>query len=269
MFVERDGARIFCEVEGSGEPAILFVHGGGIDHRTWTEHVAHFAPKFRVATMDLRGHGQSDQAESYSSDLFKDDVVAVINALQLAPAVIVGASRGGGIAIRVAVDYPELVKAVVSIDYVAATRDSAAAPWAYTPEKTAGLLADLASDWYTNGARRLVDSWFPEEGVPEELRERLAQYCRENKPEVVHAVRTMDVRETDREDYLRRLRKPTLVLQSSTGIHLGREQGQYIHDRVPGSQLHYFEGRGHGCFMSAPEEFWEEVERFLAGLPKE
>jgi pimeloyl-ACP methyl ester carboxylesterase len=266
MFVHRDGARIYCCTEGSGEPALLFIHGGGVDHRTWDEHLAHFAPTHRVAALDLRGHGQSDPADEYTSKLFTDDVVAVINELNLDPVVIIGASRGGGIGFRVAVDYPELVKGVVSIDYVAATRDSAAAPWASTPEATAALLKDLASDWYTQGARRLVESWFPEEGVPEELKERLANLCRENKPEVVAAVRTMDVRETDREEYLLKLKKPTLVLQSSAGPHQGREQGQYIHERVAGSALHYFEGRGHGCFMSAPEEFWEQVEKFLATL---
>jgi pimeloyl-ACP methyl ester carboxylesterase len=62
------------------------------------------------------------------------------------------------------------------------------------------------------------------------------------------------------------LQQPTLVLQSNSGRHLGATQGEYIHERVPNSRLHYFEGRGHGFFMSAPEEFWARVEQFLEEL---
>src|SRR4051794_38986844 len=111
MFVTRDGARLFYRAEGRGEPAIVFVHGGGVDHSTWDEHLEHFAPKHRVVAVDLRGHGQSDPAAAYTTELFRDDLVALIDDLKLAPAVIVGASRGGAVANQVAVDYPDRVKA--------------------------------------------------------------------------------------------------------------------------------------------------------------
>jgi pimeloyl-ACP methyl ester carboxylesterase len=180
--------------------------------------------------------------------------------------VLVGASRGGGIANRVAVDYPDRVRAVVMVDYGAASHKSEAAPWARTPDQTQQLLAYLGEEWETKGGRRLVDSWFPEPGVPESLKERLANLCRKTPVETVVAIRMLDVEEDDREDYLRRLDKPTLVLQSNSGRHLGKDQGQFIHERVPNSQLHYFEGRGHGFFMSAPEEFWARLETFPEGL---
>jgi pimeloyl-ACP methyl ester carboxylesterase len=266
MFVTRDGARLFYRAEGSGDPTMVFVHGGGVDHSTWDEHLAHFAPRHRVVAVDLRGHGQSDAAPAYPAEVFRDDLAAVIDELKLAPAVIVGASRGGGIANRVAVDYPDRVKALVFVDYGAATRNSPAAPWADTLQYTQDLLTSLASDWKEQGARRLVDSWFPEPGVPEALKERLANLCRAASPELVAELRLRDADETDREAYLRGIQVPTLILQSTHGPHHGREQGQFIHERVAGSRLHYFEGRGHGCFMSAPEEFWHQIEQFLATL---
>src|SRR5207302_3393884 len=133
---------------------------------------------------------------------------------------------------------------------------SESAPWARTPEETRKLLESLATDWETNGARRLVDSWFPEAGVPDALKERLADLCRKTPAAVVAEIRWRDVEEPDREAYLRRLSVPTLVLQGTSQSHQGRAQGQFITDRVPGSRLKYFEGRGHGFFMSAPSEFW-------------
>src|SRR5437764_11235289 len=130
MFVNRNGARLFYVEQGSGSPPLVFIHGGAVDHTTWDEHLAHFAPKHRVVAMDLRGHGQSDGTDKFTPEMFRDDLATLIRELGLAPAVLVGASRGGGIANRVAVDYPDLVKAVVMVDYGAASHRSEAAPWA-------------------------------------------------------------------------------------------------------------------------------------------
>src|SRR3712207_7563890 len=52
-----------------------------------------FRSKHRVVAVDLRGHGQSDPAPAYTPDVFRDDLVAVIDELGIAPAVIVGADR--------------------------------------------------------------------------------------------------------------------------------------------------------------------------------
>lgn len=266
MFATRDGARLYYREEGSGDPPLVFIHGGAVDHSTWDEHVAHFAPSHRCVAMDLRGHGHSDTAAAYTTDLWRDDVLAIMDELRLGPAVLVGASRGGGIANRLAVDYPDRVKAVVMVDFGAASRRGEQTPWARSREDTQQLLAYLGDEWSTKGARRLVDSWFPEPDVPESLKERLANLCRKTPVETVVAIRMLDVDETGREDYLRRLQQPLLILQSDSGRHLGAEQGRYIHERVPHSELHYFQGRGHGFFMSAPEEFWMRIERFLEGL---
>jgi pimeloyl-ACP methyl ester carboxylesterase len=267
-FVSNGDVRLHYREAGSGSPPLVFVHGGGVDHSTWDEHLVHFAAKHRVVAMDLRGHGQSARAQPYTNTNFRDDLAALIDQLDLGPAIIIGASRGAGIANRVAVDYPGRVAALVFIDYGAAPRKSAATPWAHDPEATHALLNSLAADWQTDGARRLVDSWFPEPGVPEALKERLAGLCRQTDPRVVAEIRLRDLDDTDREEYLGRITVPTLVLQGTSDSHHGREQGQFIAERVAGATLRYFEGRGHGCFMSAPEEFWRYVEAFLATLDR-
>jgi pimeloyl-ACP methyl ester carboxylesterase len=250
-------------------PPLVFVHGGGVDHSTWDEHLAHFAPDHRVVAMDLRGHGRSDTAPAYTTETFRDDLATVIDQLDLAPAIVIGASRGAGIANRVAVDYPGRVKALVFVDYGAAARQTADTPWARSPDQTESLLHSFGDKWATEGARRLVDSWFPEPDVPESLKERLTNLCRGTRGEVVLEMRRRDVDDTDREAYLRAIRVPTLVLQSDSGRHLGAHQGHYIQERVPNSRLHYFHGRGHGFFMSAPDEFWQRVESFIREVEKE
>src|SRR3954463_16548048 len=54
-----DGVPIHYEVQGSGEPALVFVHGWAIDSRYWDAQVPVFARTHRVVTLDLAGHGRS------------------------------------------------------------------------------------------------------------------------------------------------------------------------------------------------------------------
>ena len=90
MFVERDGARIFCQVRGSGEPSLLFIHGVAAGHEVWGQHATYFSASRRVAAIDLRGHGQSSTADDYSQELFVADVGSVIDAAELQRPVLVG-----------------------------------------------------------------------------------------------------------------------------------------------------------------------------------
>jgi pimeloyl-ACP methyl ester carboxylesterase len=255
---------LYCRVEGEGEPAIVFVHGTSVDNSIWDAQVEHFRARHRVVAPDLRGHGQSDPAPSYPMDLFRDDLAAIIEQLELAPAVVIGQASGAEIANRVAVDCPGLVRAVVFVDYGAA-RKSEAAPWAPSPDEVRARANSLAGDWKEAGARRMVDEDLPEE-VAEALKARMTEVARRTDPNVVRAVLTASLDSRAREEYLQRLAVPTLILQSTAGKHQGRQQGQFIHERVPGSQLAYFEGRGHWFFLTAPQEFSHQIEQLLATL---
>ncbi|MFI2200114.1 alpha/beta fold hydrolase [Streptomyces sp. NPDC020192] len=95
---------------GSGSP-LVFVHGGFLDHRMWAEQIRAFAPHHRVIAYDVRGHGGSANASGAYRDA--DDLAALLRGLHAAPAVLVGLSMGGAIAVDCVLEYPELVRAVV------------------------------------------------------------------------------------------------------------------------------------------------------------
>ena len=100
------------ERAGAGE-AVVLVHGSWVDGRTWDAVRPALARSFEVVSFDRRGHSRS--APASASDTVHDDVAdlaGLIEALDLAPAHVVGASWGGSIGLRLAAIRPELVSTV-------------------------------------------------------------------------------------------------------------------------------------------------------------
>lgn len=107
---------LYYEITGQGDP-IVFIHGLGSSARDWEYQVPFFASRYRVVVFDVRGHGRSDKPPGpYSVPLFAQDTAALIRALEVAPAHIVGISMGGMIALQLAVDEPALVRSLVVVN---------------------------------------------------------------------------------------------------------------------------------------------------------
>ena len=99
---------------GDGEPLVL-VHGGWTDHSTWATLVLPLAGSFRVVTYDRRGHSRSERgAGPAPRRQDEDDLAAIVEALGLGPAHLVGSSYGAAISLALAGRRPELVRSVVA-----------------------------------------------------------------------------------------------------------------------------------------------------------
>jgi len=108
--VETGGAQIYYATYGTrGEPVIL-LHGGMGNADHFGFQVPALADRFRVIVIDSRGHGRSTLANSkLTYHAMADDVIAVMDALQLPAAAIVGWSDGGEIALDLAIHHPDRV----------------------------------------------------------------------------------------------------------------------------------------------------------------
>jgi pimeloyl-ACP methyl ester carboxylesterase len=115
-WIEVHGARIYTEVRGSGA-TVLLIGAADEDAEVYRGIAERLAESHTVVTYDRRGTGRSDRAD-WPSDSVRhaDDAAALIASLNLGDVVVLGASAGGIVALRLALLNPSLLKAVLSYE---------------------------------------------------------------------------------------------------------------------------------------------------------
>jgi pimeloyl-ACP methyl ester carboxylesterase len=112
MYVEVENGRLWVEDEGDG-PAVLFLHGGLGDVRLFEPQARALTDSYRCIRYDLRLWGRSETAGVPFSWL--DDTAAVLHALEVERAAVVGLSMGAGLALDFALAHPERTRALVHV----------------------------------------------------------------------------------------------------------------------------------------------------------
>lgn len=113
-----NGVRLYVEEHGEGVP-ILGIHGAGGSALAWAGATAALARLGRVIVYDRRGCGRSERPRTYERTAVRehaDDAVALLEALSAAPAVIIGRSYGGTVALDVALRHLGQVRALVLLE---------------------------------------------------------------------------------------------------------------------------------------------------------
>jgi pimeloyl-ACP methyl ester carboxylesterase len=109
---EVNGARIYYEVAGEGEPLVL-VHAGIADSRMWEGQFAAFSERYRVIRYDMRGFGKTEMVDEPFSH--HEDLRGLLDFLGVERAHLVGCSMGGGAVLYFALEYPERVGNLVLV----------------------------------------------------------------------------------------------------------------------------------------------------------
>ncbi len=105
----RDGIKLHCEEAGTGT-AIVFVHEFAGDYRTWEPQMRYFSRSHRCITFSARGYPPSDVPEDparYGQDIARGDVMAVMDALGVERAHVVGHSMGAYTALHLGIRHPQ------------------------------------------------------------------------------------------------------------------------------------------------------------------
>jgi pimeloyl-ACP methyl ester carboxylesterase len=260
-FAELGDVRLFYTDEGLGDPPILFVHGFSCDSHDWTWQLPHFVADHRVLAVDIRGHGRSSApSDGYDPIQFAADLAALIDQLGVPPVVAIGHSLGGVIVSALAVEHPDRVQAVVSVDPGYLVPDEAG-------ELLAGMVALTGSDpvqafdmllgsTYGPGSSPALTMWH---------RRRVAGMS----PEVLSKTLGSLMRTPDgmaflsvSEPYLRRRSCPVLAFYADPG-RAAIEASLFEEKK---SKVVSWEGAGHWLHQERPAEFNAIVESWLATL---
>lgn len=130
--VSVNGVELYYEEHGEGVP-ILGLHGTPSSSLMWADAAVELAKHGRCITYDRRGFYRSAPAEPFGTlDLIEhvDDAAALLAALHAGPAVVIGRSTGGQIAVELARHFPDKVKALVLLEPALFPIDPAADAWA-------------------------------------------------------------------------------------------------------------------------------------------
>lgn len=104
------GFKMYVEVYGQGQP-LLFIHGNGGSINNFTKQIPYFAQKYKVIIADSRAQGKSiDPADSLNYEMMADDYAALLDAMKIDSAYVVGWSDGGINGLLMAIRHPEKVK---------------------------------------------------------------------------------------------------------------------------------------------------------------
>ncbi|MFE3194870.1 alpha/beta fold hydrolase [Nocardia sp. NPDC059240] len=233
-----DGVSLHAAVAGSGSPIVL-LHGFPQTHLMWRHVAADLAADHTVICPDLRGYGDSDKpldtdGNAYSKRTMGDDIVTLAKAFGHEQFALAGHDRGALVAIRTALDHPDHVTHLASLD-VLPTLDmwdvlhgltGAIGFHLYLMAQPVGLPEQLIGASPDAFFGYFLDGWIKNpDAIPADIRDAYLAACRQAVPSIVadyRASANIDV-EHDLADRAAgtTLRMPVTVLQQDWGSALG------------------------------------------------
>jgi 3-oxoadipate enol-lactonase len=257
-----NGVGLAVDDVGTG-PAILFIHGFGLDRTMWRHQVTGLAGWRRIAP-DLRGAGRSDAPDlGYSMATYAKDLAALLDALDVERVVLCGLSMGGYIAFEFLRRWPERVTGLVLMDTQAE---------ADTAEGRKGRDALIAAT-RERGSVAVVEGLLPRllaEDAPTRAPALVAELRRtiEGLPVagLVGALQAMKDRPNST-GLLPRLNLPALVLVGEEDRITPPDVSRAMAAALPNAELEVVPGAGHVPTLEQPGLVTARLTTFLAGLP--
>ncbi|GCE07436.1 alpha/beta fold hydrolase [Dictyobacter aurantiacus] len=261
-FLQAQGAPLYYEVAGEGEP-LLLIHAGIADSRMWDEQFAVFARHYRVIRYDQRGYGQSQYPAGPFA--YHEDPVELLTSLGIESAHVVGISFGGLVALDFVLSHPQMVRSLVLVaPSVSGTQPSEAVKRfqeeeeAYLERDDLDAASDLNVRVWVDGPRRT-----PEQ-VDASVRERVRAMQRHAFTVPVPDGAELVKLQPPAIERLAEVRVPTLIVVGDYDLPDKLELSQLLASRINGAQLLVIEGVAHMVSMERPEQFNQAVLSFLS-----
>jgi pimeloyl-ACP methyl ester carboxylesterase len=262
-YIAANGITIAYQDSGSAGSALILINGFASTMDTWNPpFLAELARTFRVIVFDNRGTGFTSMAETpFSMPLFAEDTAALMDALGISRAHILGLSMGASIAQELVLAHPDRVDRLVLVSGTCGgERMIMMQPeiWERLSDKS-GTGVEMAERMFSvlfpKSWHASHDPW---------------QYCPE-----VRETTSADTAARQAEALFRwpgtfgrlpAIQCPVLVVTGAEDVVIPPENSRILADRIPGAQLAEFPGAGHGLQYQCPAKLARAVLAFLTGL---
>ncbi len=251
---------VFYRVEGPPDaPVVVFLHGIGMNHRTFEPQLSALAEQYRVVLLDLPGHAQSKAAAvgPRFSHRAADCAVAVLDELGVEQAVFLGQSLGSLVVQHVVNRYPQRVQATVHLGGMPLHPG-------YSP-LLALVLRPLLFLTRLLPAKTFYRSFAAHRAIHSETKRFMEQAIAENGKELVLEL-TKETLKDMTEGLPEPLPTPCLILIGQSEVPFVRKSGEKWHGKRPGSELQIIPDAGHIANQDNAEVFNETLKGFLDRL---
>jgi pimeloyl-ACP methyl ester carboxylesterase len=253
-----DGVPIAYDSRGKGETALVFIHGWCGDRSFWKDQLDAFADRYRVVAIDLGGHGASgrDRAD-WTVESMADDVEAVLKALDLKRAILVGHSMGGPISLLVAKRMPDRVMAVVGVD----TLHNVEFKW--PEEQSKQILAAMEAD-FEKLTRDFMKGMVPESTDPALVKSLIDKVLTADRKMAIGVMRSMTGFDT--KAALAGAKVPVRCINAAPGLPFAMPTAVDVNRKHGDFDVVLIDGVGHFPMLEKPKEFNEKLAEVLKKL---
>ncbi|MBR0953674.1 alpha/beta fold hydrolase [Bradyrhizobium canariense] len=268
MITTKDGVKLYVEETGEGTP-ILFIHEFGGNHESWEPQLRYFSRRHRCISYAARGYPPSDvpdSMEAYSQAIAADDAVAVLDALGIDKAHIVGLSMGGFCTVHFGLRTPEraLSLTVAGAGYGCEKEFE---------EYFRGVSLEVADNFEKQGAKEFskvyalgasrVQFQNKDPRGWQEFADRLAIHSDRGAANTMRGVQARRPSFYDLEDGLKTMMVPTLVVVGDEDDHC-LQPGIFLKKTIPACGLSVFPKTGHTLNLEEPAAFNALLAEFIA-----
>ncbi|MEP7242221.1 MAG: alpha/beta hydrolase [Gammaproteobacteria bacterium] len=246
IVTSADGVHIEYHVYGSGDPAVILVHGWSCDGNYWSAQLKDLKAKYTLVTVDLAGHGASGSNRTdWSMGNFGEDVAAVARQLQNSKIVLVGHSMGAPVALEASRRIGDRVVGIIAVDSLKTVGQPPVS------EPQIQLRLKPFRENFIGHTREFVTSSFFQPGANPAFVQKVA-YDMSLEPPDIGIAAMESISRMDFAKLLPEIHVPIVAINSDLGPKVDEAR---IRKSIPGFRATTLEHTGHFLMMEAPDRF--------------